>query len=443
MTAPAGHWLWGHIAALRNDPLALLDQCQGDVVPLRMGRTAWLVLHPADVLHVLENSETIYTKGRAFRFGRQLYGNSLLVSEGEEHRRQIKQIGGLFFQHAAKSFLQPAVEMTHRWLNQWQDAMTGDLWSRLVELTLAISSQAIFGTDYLPAWLTETPDARADQILNSYDVAMSHVSLKNFSLFPLPDWIPTSANRRYRQAIHTLNLALSSSVEKRLAGNGGGGFLDALVALHRENSSKLSRSQLRDQALILLLGGYESTATALCWTILQLARHDEIRTKVQTEIRRVVATGLPQPAHVPTLTYTNQTISESLRLYPPPWLIPRTLSTQDTLPSGCKLQPGEQIFLSPYRTQRDPRFFENPLQFAPHRFDSSSGKSFPPGSYFPFGLGPRHCIGESIARMQLCLIISTLFQSGEFQELSDVPTRPKPLLTLRPALPVRVRFLKR
>ncbi len=186
MTAPQGHWLLGHVPALRHDPLGLLDQCPRGVVPLRLGKTVSLVLDPPDVRHVLEHSESVYTKGRAFRFGRRLYGSSLLVSEGEAHRRQVKQVGGLFFRHAAASFLQPAVEITDRWLNRWRHGDTLDLWDSLIELTLAISSRAIFGNDYLPAWLSGRNEGEADQILQAYDVAMNHVARQNFSGPPSP-----------------------------------------------------------------------------------------------------------------------------------------------------------------------------------------------------------------------------------------------------------------
>ncbi|MCA9069837.1 MAG: cytochrome P450, partial [Planctomycetaceae bacterium] len=424
----------------RSNPLGLLDQCHGDVVPLRLGKTAWLVLNPADTEHILEHSETRYTKGRAFRFGRQLYGNSLLVSEGEEHRRQVRQIGRLFFQHAAKSFLQPAVDITKRWMERWKLGEPFDLWSSLLELTLAISSRALFGQDFLPGWLTNQNDQQSRQILNAYDEAMDHVARQNFSLLPLPDWIPSAGNRRYKQAIRTLNTALQSSVEKRLSGEASGGFLDVLLNVHRKTPALLSENEVRDQALVLLLGGYESTATALCWTILLLAVHDPIRQQLQEEIQRVVNTDVPHSNHIPQLRYTGQVFSESVRLYPPPWLIPRTSICDETLPSGHRIRSNSQVFLSPYCLQRNPRLFENPLRFDPNRFASNGQHAFPSGCYFPFGAGPRHCLGESIARSQAALIIATLFRCHYFHLPSKELPPANPLLTLRPTFPIPVQL---
>lgn len=443
MHVPQGHWLLGHIPALLKDPLSLLDQCDGGVVPLRLGRRAWLILDPPDALHVLQNSEFVYSKGRAFRYGKKLYGNSLLISEGEQHQQQVKKIGGLLFQDSSQTFLQPAIDITRRWLSRWKDAEVIDLWPSLVELTLAISSQAIFGQDYLPAWLTQQPASRSDEILQAYERAMAHVVRRNFSLVSLPDWLPTPANRRYHRAIRTLNRALDTSVQQRLAGEGTGGFLDQLLSAHQRNPAELSREQVRDQALVLLLGGYESTATALCWTLLLMSQHDSIRARLRNEVRTVTGGQLPEPAQVSSLKYVAQVFSESIRLYPPPWLIPRTAVQNDELPSGQSIRRGVQVFLSPYCTQRDSRFFADPLEFDPDRFDPSLAKEHEAGSYFPFGLGPRNCLAESIGRAQATLILATIFQHHQFQLVSAEIPRPVPLLTLRPPqpLPVRIEYV--
>jgi len=439
-TAPRGNWLLGHLPALLNRPLALLDACAGAAVPLRLGKTAWLILEPSDVQHILTDELGIYTKGRAFSFGGKLYGNSMLVSEGAEHQQQAKLVGGLFYEHAASSFLQPAIDVTVAWRDRWVDGEPFDLWQALVELTLAISSRAIFGDDYLPDWLTSKSDDRVGDILNSYDVAMGHVAKQNFSLLPLPDWIPTPANRRYNLAIRLLNDAFADSVRRREGGRAEGGFLDVLLREHREAPDTLSRNELRDQALVLTLGGYESSASTLCWSLLLIGRDPAIDAAVREEIYRVCPTDAPTAAIVEQLEYTACAFSETLRLYPPPWLIPRTPSAEDTLPCGQTLKAGTQVFLSPYRTQRDPRWFADPLRFDPARFANGRAKELPPGSYIPFGGGRRRCIGESVSRRQLVLILASLLKDHRFELVDGVLPAPAPVLTLRPAAPVMVRM---
>jgi len=421
MSAPRGHWLLGHIPALRRDPLGLLDQCHDAVTPLHLGKTAWLLLDPPDIAHVLNDRRGIYTKGAAFRYGRLLYGNSLLVSEGDEHRQQGRLIGGLFFRHAAKHFIEPAHEIASRLADRWQHGQRIDLWAAMLDLTLALSSRAIFGNDWLPSWL---PDGspRAEAILAAFDAAMGHVARQNFSLLPLPDWLPVPPVRRYRAAIRLLNDAVGESVMHRRNGTRQGGFLDTLLSAKDDNGVSLPMSQVRDQALILMLGGYESTATALCWTLLLLARHDEVRQRLLADNEQ--------------LTYSGQVFSESLRLYPPPWLMPRTTSQPDTLPSGFTLPRGAQVFLSPYRTQHDKRYFLEPMRFDPTRFESS--ETWPVGAYFPFGTGPRHCIGESIARTQVPRILQALCRRWRFVHDGNQLPAPKPLLTLRPPIPLWV-----
>lgn len=437
MSAPPGHWLLGHVPAIRRDPLGLLDACRGPVARLWLGKPTWLLLDPADVIHVLQASGTTYSKGQAFRHGRRLYGDSLLVSEGDGHRRQARLIGGLFFRHAAEEFLGPAPAVTEQLAARWREGERIDLWSAMLELTLALSSRAIFGTDWLPTWMVGgTPQASA--ILEAFDTAMGHVARQNFSLVPLPDWLPVGPVRRYHQAIARLDAAVTTSVERRRNGAPTGGLLDYLLTAHDEEGRPLSPGQVRDQALILLLGGYESTATALCWTLLLLSAHEDARQRLLDEVTRVTGSRLPGAEDVPALAWTGQVFSEALRLYPPPWLIPRTAGRDDELPSGLRLRRGAQVFVSPYRTQRDERYFIDPLRFEPGRWQGD-GPNFPEGAYCPFGAGPRHCIGEAVSRRQVALILATLCRHWRFEPEGEALPAPRPLLTLRPPIPLWVR----
>jgi cytochrome P450 len=438
VNAPPGHWLLGHVPALRRDPLGLLDACAPPAARLRLGRTCWLLLEPADVEHVLQTAASNYSKGQAFRYGRRLYGNSLLVSEGAEHQAQARLIGAAFFKHSAQGFLGPAVTASEALADRWQAGQRIDLWSAMLDLTLAVSSQAVFGPDWLPAWVPGgTPEA--DAILRAFDTAMGHVARQNFSMFALPDWFPSPAVRRYRRAVRLLDHAFARSLENRQTRSSSGGFLDALLAVRDEKGRPLPPQQVRDQALVFMLGGYESTATALCWALLLLGAHRGARQRLLDEVRARIGPRRAEPGDAATLPWTAAVFSESLRLYPPPWLIPRTAEKDDILPSGLRLKRGTLVFLSPYRTQRDERFFADPLTFDPGRWVAP--RSWPEGAYFPFGLGPRHCIGESVARKQVPLILATLCRRWRFEAEGETLPRPRPLLTLRPPIPLWVRVL--
>jgi cytochrome P450 len=435
VSAPPGHWLLGHIPALRSDPLALLDACRPPAVPLRLGRTVWLLLEPADIDHVLQGSGKTWSKGQAFRVGRRLYGNSLLVSEGDEHRRQARLVGGLFFRHAARTFIEPAPVVADQLARRWQVGQRLDLWAAMLDLTLALSSQAIFGQDWLPDWL-RPGDGSASAILQAFDDAMSHVARQNLSLLPVPDWLPVPASRRYRRAVARLDGALAESVARRQRGESSGGFLDHLLAARDDSGRPLTPQQVRDQALILVLGGYETTATALCWTLLLLGQHAEVNRKLLGEVDATLGERLPCADDAGKLRWTGQVFSEAMRLYPSPWLLPRTAVVGDELPSGLKVRAGAQVFLSPYRTQRDERFFPEPLCFDPERF---AGRTWPDGAYFPFGSGPRHCIAESTSRAQVPLILAAMCRRWRLEPEAGALPRPVPVLTLRPPCPLWVR----
>jgi cytochrome P450 len=435
MSEPQGHWLLGHVPAIRKDPLGLLDACREPAARLWLGRPAWLLLEPADIEHVLASDE-IYSKGQAFRYGRRLYGNSLLVSEGEDHRQQARLIGGLFLRHAARDFLDPAPAIADQLASRWQPGEAIDLYRAMMALTLAISSRAIFGQDWLPAWMPEG-SAEAGKILSAFDTAMGHVARQNFSVLAWPDWLPVPSVLRYRRAIETLDRAFDESHRRRQQGTARGGFLDHLIEAADSGGAPLPTAQIRDQSLVLLLGGYESTATALTWTLLLLSAHPEIRQRLIDEVEGAVGDRLPAAEDVDRLPWTAQVVSESLRLYPPPWLIPRTAERADALPSGLRVDSGALLFLSPYRTQRDARFFPDPLRFDPARFEAAP--TWPSGAYFPFGGGPRRCIGESVSRKQVTLILAALCRRWQFEPEGEPLPRPRPLLTLRPPLDLRVR----
>lgn len=443
MSAPKGHWLLGHIPGLRDRPLQFLSACEAPMARLRMGVTAWLLLEPQDIAHVLEHTDDNYTKGRAFHFGKKLYGNSLLISEGKEHQQQVREFGSVFFRHAAHDFLEQTPEISLRLLESWQADSRLNLYKAMLDLMIGISSQAVFGDDWLPSWLNRSTGPNADSLLASFDAAMAYVAEQNFSLFPLPDWIPTPRNRRYRKAIDRLNEAFAISLRKRRSGESSGGFLSRLLAAHNEQQQPFTDTELRDQSLIFLLGGYESSATSLSWMFLLLDHYEEIRNRVLEEIKKHIGDRLPEAADARKLTYTGQFISESLRLYPAPWLIPRSAKQADQLPSGIQLPAGALIFLSPWRTHRDVRFFPKPTKFDPERFAKDREQTWPEGAYFPFSYGSRRCTGETISRQQMALILATLLPRVRLRWHEDELPAPKPVLTLRPPNPLWVQVEKR
>ena len=429
MAAPRGSWLLGHVGEFTRDPLRLLDACSPPHARLWLGRPVWLLLEPADVVHVLRDRADAYTKGPAFRQGRRLYGNSLLVSEGANHREQSRQVGALFFRHAARHFLGSVAELTECRTRGWHAGMRLDLWAALSELMLALSSRAIFGHDYLPSWAPGGSD-ESERILRSYDDAMAYVARQNFSAFPLPDWLPVPAVRRYRRAVGTLEGTVAAALARRRTQGDRGGLIDNLA-------DALPDEQVRDQALILTLGGYESATSALCWAMLILNRETEVRRLLVDEMREALGDRTAAPEDCERLPYAQRVLSEVMRLYPPPWLLPRACPGGDRLPSGLSLPAGALLFLSPYKLQRDGRFYHEPLRFNPNRW---SEEPPPAGAYFPFGLGSRHCLAESVAWKQLTLILASLCRRWRFTPVGPDLPAPRPVLTLRPPSPLWVRI---
>jgi cytochrome P450 len=234
--------------------------------------------------------------------------------------------------------------------------------------------------------------------------------------------------RRYRRAVDTLDAAVAAALARRRTEGDRGGLIDHLA-------DALPADQVRDQALILTLGGYESATSALCWALLILGREAEVRRRLVEELRTVLGDRPAAPEDAERLPFARQVLSEVMRLYPPPWLIPRACPGGDRLPSGLELPAGAMLFLSPWRVQRDERFFREPLRFDPDRWSEGAP---PAGAYFPFGLGSRRCTGEGVAWKQLALILASLCRRWRF--VCDGLPAPRPLLTLRPPSPLWVRI---
>jgi cytochrome P450 len=199
----------------------------------------------------------------------------------------------------------------------------------------------------------------------------------------------------------------------------------------------MTDKQLRDEAITLFLAGHETTAIALSWTWWLLARHPHAEGRLHAELDSVLAGRAPQMEDLPKLPYTDKVISESLRLYPPAWGMPR-LAVEDVQVGGYTIPRGCGVSISQWVVHRDPRWFESPLEFRPERWEGDLLKRLPRFAYFPFGGGPRQCIGNSFALMEAALSLATIAQKYRFRIVPGHPVVPLASITLRPKHGVRV-----
>ncbi|MCI0394801.1 MAG: cytochrome P450 [Chloroflexi bacterium] len=430
---PPGHFLWGSVKAFQQDPLqTYMDAVRryGDLVRYRFGPlSAYLISHPEDVKHVLQDNHRNYRNG----FIRDLFfkpflGEGLLTSEGELWRRQRHLIQPAFHRKHLATFDAITAENTARMIARWEAfAASGepvDITKEFAWLTFRVVARAVFGADVKDA---------AGTVERAVSMIQKHVSYRMTHLFTFPEYVPTPHNRRVRRVARELDEIVYSIIHKQgEAGEGEGNLLSVLQsALDEKTGEGMSKQQLRDEVLVLLLAGHETTTYALGWTWYLLSKHPGELRRLRAELKAVLNGQMPTLEDLPRLTYTEQVIKEAIRLYPPTWAITRA-SIADDVVGGYHIGANALIFVSPYVTHRHPDFWENPERFDPERFSTARCAERARYAYIPFGGGPRHCIGSDMAMMEAIMVVAMVAQKYDLQLAPGYPVRLKPLVTLRP-----------
>ena len=364
-----------------------------------------------------------FIKGRRGDVSKQFLGEGLLNSEGDTHRRQRRLSQPAFHRQRLRAYATIMTVHSARLREQWRDGDTLDMAQAMMHLTLGIVGKTLFNTDVA---------AEAMAIGNAISELLASSTRASLPLANLMLKLPLPSIRRVRRAQQFLDTTIYRIIGERRAQAADCGDLLSMLLLAQdeaEDGSRMTDKQVHDEALTLLLAGHETTAVALTWTWYLLSQHPEAEAKLHAELDTVLGGRLPSLDDLDRLSYTRMVLTESLRLYPPAWLMTRR--NLDAYDLGGPILPARTLILiSPYLTQRDPRFFDAPEQFRPERWAQNfSGPKF---AYFPFGGGPRQCIGEGFAWMEAILVLSTLAQQWRMQMVPGHPVGVKPLVTLRP-----------
>jgi cytochrome P450 len=405
----------------------------GDVVsvPTLMGRLT-LVFHPDGVRRVLQENHLNYNKNIPdYRILSLVLGNGLLTNDGESWLQQRRLMQPAFHRDRVAAFGTLITEATTAWLNQLETAQaigSGrplDIPQEMSRLTLSIVCKALFGAD-LPAEALE----RVSRALTTANHLLSEA-------FYLPGILslPTPQRHRLREARGELHAVVDTIIQQRRAlgeQRGRGDLLAMLLdARDAETGVGMSDQQLRDEILTLLLAGHETTANTLSWTLYLLAQHPDIAANLQSEYRRVLQGRPPRMDDLPHLSLTRMVIEESMRLYPPAWALGRRALAEDEI-GGHTIPKGAYVLVFQYVTHRHPDFWERPDAFDPERFAAERATGRHRYAYFPFGGGPRLCIGNQFALIEARLILATFLSRYPLLLSPTAHVIPEPLVTLRP-----------
>ena len=426
------------IFALRRDPLGFLERIaarHGDISSLRVGPYRLVFVNHPDLVHeILVTRHASFAKGRILEQTREIFGQGLLTSEGDFHRRQRRLIQPAFHRRRIEAYAAAMASDAAAAAARWQDGATVDVAREMTRLTLRIVARCLFSLD------VEEDEAREvgralDDLVNAFELTVN-------PLRPLMEKLPLPSMRKALRARTFLDaLVYRLIAERRLAGGGGEDLLSLLLEARDEDDGRgMDDRQVRDEVLTLFLAGHETTANALAWSWYLLARHPEAAARFHAEVDTILGDRLPGADDVPRLVFTRQVLTESMRLYPPAWAISRR-AVEPVEIGGYSLPAGTGALCSQWVMHRDPRFFPDPLAFRPERWTESFEAALPKFAYFPFGGGPRICIGMGFAWMEGILLLATIGRRWTMDLASAQPVEPSPRITLRPknGVPVTLR----
>lgn len=426
-----------------RDPLGYLTQLEatyGDIVTMRRGRT-FAVFHPDHVRHVLQDNHANYQKGEKYRSVlAPLMGNGLFTSEGPFWLRQRRIAQGAFQRANLPAFAASILECVDDFLPDWeQKARAGEtvrLREDITALTLRATLRTLFGVDAV----SQMPEliAAVHGVNDEIHPARAFLPVR------LPRWITTPGQRRFARALHVIDDFVYRIIARRKTAPAPGTDLLGLLISARdpETGESMDDVQLRDELVTMLNAGHDTVTDAVTWTLIQLARDPGAQARAREEVASVAGDERPSPASLERMEYLGRVFRETLRLCPPAWGFGRTAIAADRI-GGYTIPAGATVLISPYVVHRSPRFWKDPLAFDPDRFLPEASAGRPKFAYFPFGSGPRMCIGAGLASMEAPLIVASILQRFAFELPEGTQVRFSPRISLRPqgTVPLRLRRL--
>jgi cytochrome P450 len=435
---PPPNLLRSLFGAMQQNPLdyfTAMAQKYGDVSGMRIGRFRSLFInHPDLIEDVLVNHARKYHKGRILQANKYLFGEGLLTSEGDFWLRQRRLSQPAFHRARVGAYAATMAEYAEQMAATWRNGEERDIHEEMMQLALRIVGKTLFDADV-------SRDAK--EVGETLDLLL-HLAANFGRTILVPLWIPTPRNIRAKLGIKRLEKVIYRIIaERRASGHDTGDLLSILLQAQDEDGTHMNDRQLRDETITLFLAGHETTANTLSWTWMLLAQNPAVEKKFHEELDGVLGgCRAPTVDDLAKLTYLNHVLTESLRLYPTAWGMARLTAEEHEI-AGYPVRVGYGVAFAQWVVHRDARWFEAPLEFRPERWENGLAKQLPRFAYFPFGGGPRQCIGNSFALMEASVVLATIGQKFRFALVPGCKVTPLASITLRPRDGIRVKLERR
>lgn len=419
---PTGGWLMGNLSEFRQDNLAFYERCKRDFGPMaafRLGfRRLIMVSDPDLIEEVLVTRNRSFNKHFATRLLRPVLGNGLLLSERTPWLLQRRLIQPAFSRRFIEQFVSIVQLHTSRLAEKWRADPRRDLYHDMTQLTVQIAAHAFLG-------VSET--AETESIGESLETIHADFEYRFQNPWHLPYWIPSAQNRKLRHAVKQLTTIIDRMIETRR--NDAEQHFDALSLMLRaedEDGCRMTTQLLRDEVMTLLLAGHDTTANSLTWTFSLLANHPQIASDLRAERNENDSSSLSS-----TDTFALKTVKESMRLFPPVYIFGREAIKPVQL-GEFKIGRGDTVVMSQWVVHRDEQFYPSANDFSPDRWTPEFERQLPKYAYFPFGGGPRVCIGKEMAMLEAVNVVAMLAREFVIELESVDDLQPWPTVTLRP-----------
>jgi cytochrome P450 len=428
--SPAGLPILGVLPQVWKDTLGFFLQSgieNPDVVRLDFGPSKlYLVSSPEGVKHILQDNHRNYNKG--YDRAKPLLGEGLVTAEGETWRRQRRLMQPAFHRQRLAELMPMMTDATSEMLARWKNRHGADepmdVAKEIMLLTQTIILRTMFSTDI---------NTDQEKIAEAFSTALDYLNIAIVAPFPILQSLPTRANRRFRKAMRVIDEAVYGIIsERRESSEKRSDLLQMLLdARDEETGEGMSDKQLHDEVLTIFLAGHETTASLLGWTFYLVGQSPEVEERLRGEIATLLGNRTPEVEDLSQMPYTMQTLHEALRLYPPAWMFARQPIEDDVI-NGYTIPAGVTVTLSPYVTHRLPQVWDQPDRFDPDRFAPGREEERPRYAFFPFGGGPRMCIGNNFALMEAPALLAMIMQRYQLKLVPGYTLKAQPAATLRP-----------
>ncbi len=422
----------GNALQFRRDPLSFVRGVQrayGDIATIHMGAFPLILCsRPEHVRSILVENARNFTNREFAANLRRTLGDGLLTTDGDFHRQQRRLVQPAFHKKRVESYAGIMLQHTHALLETWRPSAEIDILGAMQALTMRIVAKALFDVDV---------QREAPELGQAFtDVIENPVGLP-FSLRGLPIDLPFTPYHKHMAGLRTLDAYVFGLIARRRAEGRDVGDIVSMLLRAQEEGASMTDQQVRDQTMTLFAAGHETTANALTWTFYLLSEHPDVREKLLAELVDVLAGRDPTADDLPNLPYLDAVVTESMRVFPPAWTQGRYAQGEFEL-EGYRFPAGTTVMVSQWVIHHLPDIWGDPAIFRPERWSETHGRKIPQGAYFPFGAGPRICIGMPFAQMEARLLLATILQRFSPQLVPGWPVVPRPRVTLRPKYGIRM-----